>query len=187
MKTFGKILLFIFGALMIVCGFYYLFHPTDAFATVGYIIGISMIFEAIGTFCYWGELRRAGLGDGWLLFGAIVSLVLGFYVLNSPRTQVGIDIFVAYYVAAWLFVDGIVLICRAHKIRKFHKNWDTVTVGTHWYLPLILGILMGVLGVLCMFKPLISATMLGVFMALGIILSGCGMITIATTASAETE
>ena len=54
-------------------------------------------------------------------------------------------------------------------------------LGTHWYLPLTLGILMCVFGILCMFKPIIMALTLGVFIGLGIITAGANLITLATT------
>ena len=182
MKLFGKVLCVIFGIFIIVAGLICLFNPTATYlGMVGYMVGLSMLFDAIGKFIAWHEEKQEGTADGWMLTGAILSLVLAFFVLNDIVLQLGIDAFIAYYVAVWLFFHGIFVICRAWKIRRLHKNWGTKKIGTHWYLPLCIGILMCAFGILCMFKPLIVTTTLGVFLGLGVIVSGANLITIATT------
>ena len=48
-------------------------------------------------------------------------------------------------------------------------------------LSVIFGILLCVFGVLCIIKPLVMASTIGLFIGLGIISAGANMITIATT------
>ena len=45
-----KVLGFIFGILVIVCGICCLFSPAMASLNIGYAIGLSMIIDAIGRF-----------------------------------------------------------------------------------------------------------------------------------------
>ena len=181
MKTVGKVLVVIMGILMIIGGVYCMFTPTDTYLVTGWIVGFTMVFDAVGRFAFWIELKKQGGSDGWLLFGAIVSAVLGFFVLNSEILQLSIDAFLVYYIAIWLIVLGIVAIVRGHKIRKFHKEWDTKMIGKHWYTALILGILMIAFGVLCCFKPVVMTSTLGVIIGLGIVSTGCQMVTLATS------
>ena len=176
-----KVLGFIFGILVIVCGICCLFSPAMASLNIGYAIGLSMIIDAIGRFAEWGQEKRAGDSDGWMLVGAILSIVLGFFILNSVALQLSLDVFIYYYVSIWFVVHGIIAIIRAAKIRRLHKNWDTKMLGTHWYLPLIIGILNCVFGVLCVIKPIRAATFIGIFIGLGIITMGANMISAALT------
>ena len=82
--------------------------------------------------------------------------------------------------AAWLIISGIFFIVRTCKLRKIHNNWNTQVIGTRFWLPLCLGILTIVFGILCMFKPVIAVTVIGVFMGLGVISCGASMIAVAT-------
>ena len=179
MKTVTKILLIILGILMVVTGIMCLFSPQDTYLMLGYVVGISMIFDAIGGFFEYGEVKGKVQGSGWILAAAIISLVFGFFVINSTALQLSLDVFIAYYVAAWLVLRGIIFIVHTCKRRKIHNDWNTQIIGTHFWLPLILGILIIVFGILCVFKPMITVTVIGVFMGIGIILSGGSMIALA--------
>ena len=181
MKKITRVLYFIFGIYMIIGGFYCLFKPGLTYLSIGYVIGISMILDAIVSFMVWWETRKTAEADGWMLASSILSAVFGFFVLNNTVLQLGLDAFIIYYIAVWFVIRGIFLISRAAKVRRLHKTWDTKTIGTHWYLPLILGILLILFGILSMFKPLVLASTIGVFIGLGIISFGADMITLATT------
>ena len=181
MSKIAKIFVGLFGCFMVVGGVYCLFSPTQTYLVMGFVVGISMICDAAGRMTAWWQFRRTADSDIWMLIGAIISAVLGFFLVNSAYLQLGVDAFIVYYVAFWLVALGFTAIIRAHKIHRFHKEWDTKTLGTHWYLPLILGILMIAFGVLCMFKPLVMASTIGIFMGLGIVSSGVNLITLAFT------
>ena len=181
MKTVGKVLTVIFGIYMIICGLYCLFTPAITYLMVGYLIGISMICDAVAGYINWAELKKEGHGDGWILVSAILSTVLGCMVLGSAGLKLGLDVFIAYYIAVWLFFRGIIVIVRSFKMRKVHKDYDTAEVGTRWYVRLLLGILLCIFGVLSILNPLIIASTVGMFMGLGIISAGANLITWATS------
>ena len=170
----------ILGVLMIVGGLFCSFTPGLTYLTLGWLVGFSMIFDAIGRFVGWWRARKVGEADGWMLVGAILSAVFGFFVVNNAALQLGVNVFIAYYAAIWLLIRGIIVICIAWKIRRLHKEWDTKMLGTHWYLPLIIGILTTLFGILSLMNPVIIAAGIGVFIGLGIISSGANMITQAT-------
>ena len=181
MSKVAKVFLVIFGILMIIGGISCMFTPVYMTLVLGYVVGLSMVFDAVARFIYWWQEKEKGLADGWMLTGAILSAVFGFFILNSAVLQLGIDVFIVYYIACWLVLRGIFAMIQAFKMRRVHKNMDTVLVGTRWYIPLCIGILSCVFGILCLFKPVIMASVIGVFIGLGIICTGAEMITLATT------
>ena len=181
MNKVAKFLSVIFGVLMIIAGVSCLFTPVSTSLMLGYVVGLSMVFDAIGRFINWWQEKKNGLADGWMLAGAILSAVFGFFILNSAALQLSVDLFIVYYTACWLLFHGIFAIARAWKIRRLHKNWNTKMLGAHWYIPLCIGIFACVFGILCLFKPVIMASVIGVFIGLGIISAGANMITLATT------
>ena len=176
----AKVLNVIFGILMIIGGLYCLFTPGLTYLTLGWVVGFSMVFDAVGRFVGWWQGRKDGAADGWMLVSAILSAVFGFFILNSAALQLGVDVFIAYYAAIWLVIHGIIAIVMAFKIRRLHKEWNTKKLGTHWYLPLCIGILICLFGVLSLLNPAIIATSIGIFIGLGIISTGANMITQAT-------
>ena len=180
MKTLGKILCVLFGIFMIVGGIYCLFTPGLTYMAVGYVVGLCMVLDAIGLFVGWWQERKDGIADPLMLVSAILDAVFGILVLGSDALQLGVDVFIIYYIAVWLVIRGIVYIVRAAKIRRLHRNQTIQAAGTSWYLSLCLGILSILFGVLCMIKPLILASTLGIFIGLAIITTGASIITIAT-------
>lgn len=180
MKPATKVLSTIFGILMVIVGLYCMFTPVDTYMVIGWAVGISMLADAIGRFAIWWAARKLHISDSWMLFAAIFSLVCGVLVLSYPALQNDINLFIAYYIAAWLVAQGIVTIVRAWKVRELHVSLNTQMVGTHWYVPFIIGILLIVLGVLSCMNPNIIAASIGLFIGLGIAISGANIIAIAT-------
>ncbi len=180
MKTFVKVLSVIMGIFMIVCGIYCICQPSTTALMMGYVVGLSMIFDAVAGFAFWAQEKKAGRPDGWLLTSAVISAVLGFFLVNSSALQLAVDAFIIYYIAAWLLCQGILAVVRALKIRRLHKNLNTVKLGAHWYVLLCLGIVVCAFGILCFFKPIIIASTIGVFIGIGVISAGADIITIAT-------
>ena len=187
MKTVGKILTIILGICMLIGGFYCMFSAAYTYMAIGYVIALMMIFDAVGIFALWGEEKRNGQSDGWMLAGAIMSLVFGILVFSSPHMVAAVDVFLVYFLAIWLVICGIISIVRACKLHKTHKDLDTQLVGVRWYLILILGILQILLGVLCLLNPIIMASIIGVFMGLGIVCTGAGLIAAATTTNTPAQ
>ena len=177
MNTLSKVLLIILGVMMISGGFYCLFAPGLTYLMVGFIVGLSMVLDALGLFIIWWHTRKEGQSNGWLLAGAILSAVFGFFVLNSAALQLGIDIFITYYIDAWLLCHGILVAIQSFNIRKLQKEGEPT--GRRWYILLLIGILMCVFGVLSILNPLIIASAIGIFIGLGIVITGANLITLA--------
>ena len=177
MKKVGRVLTVIFGILMVIGGFYCLFTPAITYLSVGYAVGLIMVVDAVAGFINWNNLKQEGMGDGWMLFGAILSLVFGIFVLGSDVLQLGVDVFLVYYIATWLVVYGVVVIIRALRMKRLHRKYNTAVIGTRSGVSVLLGILMIVFGVLSFMNPLVIAAAIGIFIGLGVIACGANLIT----------
>jgi len=176
-KTLGIVL----GVLMIVGGLYCLFSPADTYLALAYVIGFSMIVDAVGRLVSWNRYRKAGMADGWMLADAILSLVFGLLLIGDAALQLSVDVFIAYAAAVWVLVHGVIHIIRAVRIHRFHKDWDTVLIGRNWWITLLFGILMALFGVLGLMNPGVIMTAIGIFIGLGIIASGAQMVSAAAS------
>ena len=179
MKTFAKILSIILGVLMIGSGIYCLATPGLTFMTLGVIIGFDMIADAIGNIFTWKERRDRGLADGFTLAGAIVSLIFGLMLLGSGVMQLSVDLFVAYAAANWLIVIGILRLVRSIKLQQINQTADANEGTRLWWVVLINGILLILLGVMSMMNPSITALAIGTMMGLNVLFAGISLISLA--------
>ncbi|MBR1842763.1 MAG: DUF308 domain-containing protein [Oscillospiraceae bacterium] len=175
----GKIITIILGIVMIATGIYCLFTPAMTYLSVGYVVGINMVLDAIGGIIAWSERKKSGSADGWELAGAIASLVFGIILLGSAAMQLVVDMVIVYIAAAWLVVIGAIRIVRSTKLRKFHKVLDTEILGKRWWAVMLTGILLVVCGVLSFANPTGLMIAIGVNFGINIIAAGVSLITTA--------
>ena len=186
MLTFLSIVL---GILLIVGGVSCLVLPELTFMTLGYIVGIAMIVDGIGMIIAWFNRDRRRKGNGWVLAGGIISLILGIVLIGSEAMQLAVDMFIICMIIAWLFVLGIVRIVIAFRTRAAYKevqkiNPNTV-IGRHWWIALILGVLMVAAAIACIASEHgaeIVARIFGILIGIGIIVAGVDMIHFGTSA-----
>lgn len=164
----------ILGVLLIVGGMYCLLTPIMTFATLGWLMGAAMIAEGVSSALTWNARRKEGLADGWTLAGAILSVILGCVVLGSGFMRLTLDTFLAYLAAFWLIFGGVTRIAASFKLRDANKQG--LPVGKNWVLVLIIGIIVTIMGVVCLFHPLLAMASVGTLVGLGIVSSGCSLI-----------
>jgi len=175
-----KVVSVIVGILMIAAGLYCVFNPAITYLSIGYIVGVSMLLDAVGRIYAWWQLKKEGNADGWMLAGAVISAVFGIILIGNGAAQLSMDVFIAYMAAIWILIHAIIAIIRAFRARKFHKALSTRFLGKHWWLGLIIGILMCVFAILSLMNPTVIMAAIGTFIGLGVIVAGANMITIAT-------
>ena len=73
------------GILDVAIGIYLLTFPLVTMATLPFILGFWLIFRSFYLVGAAFDLKSLGVPDwGWLLFGGILSSILGFFVLYYP-------------------------------------------------------------------------------------------------------
>jgi len=182
MKNLYKIIALIFGIIMIGGGIVCLASPGLTFLTIGWIVGLAMVADAIANIVTWSARRRAGQADGWTLAGAIVSLVFGIVLLTSDILQLSIDLFIAYMAALWILTLGIFRLIKSSKLHQIHKEFDTEVVAKNWWIVMLSGILLVLLGVLSLMNPAITMVAVGTMIGIGILIAGINLIATALAA-----
>jgi len=188
--TGTKVALIILGVLLIIGGVYCIFMPGATFATLAPLCGIAMIFDGIGNICSWNDARKAGQSDGWLLVGAIISLLAGIFMLTNIFVSLLVDAMLTYFIIFWLIVMGIIRIAAAFKIRKAGQYVDERMVrhgysnpkaGKGWGWVLAFGILMILVGVFGLVSPMIIVLTVGYIIGFCVIAAGFSMISLSAT------
>ena len=166
-----RIIKVVLGVLLAVGGIYCMFTPIATYSTLAWLIGLAMIVEGVGGIITWIARRELGLANGWTLAGSIVSIVLGMVLLGSYVLQFAIDAFIAYLIAIWLVVAGITRIVAAIAVRSQGKEG-----ASGWIAQIALGVLIAILGVLCIFNPLSVVAGVGMMLGISIVFVGIDLV-----------
>ena len=81
--------------------------------------------------------------------------------------------FIAYLITIWLFFSGITRIIVAISVRSSQGK----EASRGWILQVVLGVLVAILGILCIFNPLSIMASVGLMLGMSIVLVGVGVIT----------
>lgn len=178
MKTSGKIIVIVIvmGVLMVASGVYCIAVPGLTFLALGWVIGFNMILDAVGNICTWGGRRELGLADGWTLAGAIASLCFGIILIVSETMQLAVELFVAYTAALWLLLIGLFRIVRSSHLHRIHKEFDTRVMARNWWVVMLTGILMVIVGVMSFMNPAIAAVAIGTMVGVSIFFAGVNLL-----------
>lgn len=171
-----KVITIILGVLLAIGGVYCMFAPIATYATIGWLIGASMVIDGVARIVMWSELRKTGNASGWTLAGAIVSLLLGIFLLGSYVAQFAVDLFIAYLIAAWLVIGGITRIIAAFELRNLQKTSGPFAGSGSWASILAIGAIITILGVLCIFNPTAVMISVGFLLGLSIVTTGVALV-----------
>lgn len=173
-----KFLVILMGLLMVVGGVYCLFTPVTTFLTTGYIVGVIIFCDAIGNIVAWFNAKKYVEISGWYLANAIISLIFGIIIMLSIGMQFAVDMFIVYAVAVWVIMTGISRISMAIRMKQLMNKLPKIFNNKKWLGILLFGILMVLFGILCVFKPIVLSSVLGVLIAWFIIFAGASLITL---------
>ena len=178
MRT-NRIVTFILGIIMVITGVYCLANPTIPYTTLGYIVGVNMIIDAVVGIFLWRERKMLGIADGWALAGAIASLVFGIILLGSTALQEAVNMTIVYLAAIWLIVIGVIRVILSYRLHTVKKALNAQYLGRRWWLVMLIGILMIVCGVFSLFNPAGLIIAIGINFGLNFIVSGANLVAIA--------
>lgn len=137
----------IVGVLFLIAGFASINHPDKTLHFLAIVAGISFIFRGVYELWFHQRVNRIfNEKSGWLIFSAILDIILGVIFVFQPNFGV---IFIAILFAIWFIIDSIFELMTAKFIKAFHR-------GYYWFI-VILSIISLILGVILLFSPLLSA------------------------------
>lgn len=137
----------IIGLLFVLAGIASFMHPDTTLHFLAIITGIAFIIRGIYELWFRQFVNRVlGERSGWIIFIAILDIVLGIIVLVYPGWGV---LYIAILFAIWFIVDSIMEIKGAKLFSEFHRSYSA------WLV--VLGVLSIILGIILFFSPLLSA------------------------------
>ena len=146
---------------------------------------LAMVIDGIGRIIAWFSIREYAPRSGWVLASSIISLVFGLMLTTSPMLQMSVGVFVVLLTGWWILTLGIIRIVHAFHLLKIKRESPDFVfgemIGSNWWVALILGLLLGVLGVIVILNPLLGLGVIGVVVGCGMITAGINLIFLSTS------
>ena len=164
MKTSSKVCMVLSAVLMIITGIVALFNPGATLVSLAWLIGVLTLVSGIATLAFYFSEAKGRLGAGTVLFLGISDVILGIIFLNHSFMMAQILVF---FVGLWLTIFGV---------ERFLRSFDLKKIGYgNWWISLLLGIALTVLGVLNMMTPMAGDVLVSLVVGLGFILHGAAI------------
>lgn len=180
-----KVLAVVLGVLVIIAGIFCIVDPVWIAVAGIWILGIALIVMGVSNLCTYSEKKKNGQATGWTIFGAIVSILVGLFIIFSRVFSLEVNFFLTILIGAWLFVYGVITIVTAVKVHTVAKAAPESGFGKRWGWGLALGIIMVLAGLLVLIFPMISTFtidfMVGIYLGVMLIISGVDTIALAFT------
>ena len=158
------------GILVIIAGIWYLSVPSLSFLAVCWILCALVLVEGIGEiFAYASRQKKAYSQSGWSLAAGIMSLAFGIIMGCCNLAKTNEHLFMVYFFTCWMLLIGIIAIIKG-----------TVKVGSGgaWWLTIIAGILMTIMGIIAFIKPAVNGMGELVYFGISAIFAGVDLITV---------
>lgn len=168
----------VLGILLILSGIFCLFSPVESSTVIPYMMGIALTATGIGKMMRRTEEKRFYGQSRWSLAGAVASLVFGILLIVSPTLQLSMGTAMIILVGCWVAIMGVLRIVHAFQLRKVTAYVDMFgrPVSNDWYMALLPGIAMTVVGMLNVFHPSIGLGMIGALVGVLMLLCGSSLL-----------
>lgn len=163
------------GVLLLLCGIFCLFSPVESSSVIPYLIGIALVATGIGKIFRWADEKRYFGQSRWNLAGAIISLLFGVLIIMSPALQLSMGASMIVLIGCCITMMGILRIVHAFKLRKIDAAYVDLfgrPVGSDWYMALLPGIAMTIIGIVNILHPSVGLGMVGAL--IGLMMLFCG-------------
>ena len=151
--------------LLIVTGIVCFCSPAGTLSGLSVFLGIMLLLSGIGSIISYCTTRKFVLGAGWILIEGILTSLLGIFALCNTTFVAGSLPIMA---GMWIIILGIIRIISSFDMKKL--------MFKGWWIDIIWGALLIVLGVLSFFQPIINVIIITVFTGLFLVLSGISML-----------
>lgn len=175
-----KALSVMLGVLMIAAGVYCFFTPVETSTLIPYILGIMMVGDGIARIVTWFDIRDRFRVSAWVLVSAVISMLFGLMLVSSPALQLSVGMSVVMLTGWWILSLGIIRIVHAFQLRRLRDASPEFSVGdllgSHWWIALILGILLVIFGLIVIMNPVLGLDVIGTLVGCSVITAGINLI-----------
>jgi uncharacterized membrane protein HdeD (DUF308 family) len=113
------------GLLSVVVGIYALARPGATALAVIWLIGIWAVIRGVGEIMAAIHIRKEVVGEWAIALSGVISIVFGLFLLLRPGEGA---LALAWLIAIYAFVSGILKLMLGFKLRRMKKELDAATI-----------------------------------------------------------
>lgn len=133
----------VLGVLFAIMSMVILRNPLNSLKVLIYVIAIALVVEGVIKLADTSMIDKTlGMSSGWLIFSAVIDLILGVMIFIKPELG---TVYIWIVLALWFIFDSFFELWASRFISKQHK-------GYFWF-DVILGVLGVILGFILLFSP----------------------------------
>ena len=151
----------IIGILHIVLGVWVLLTPMTSFLALTVILSAGIAITGLLELIYAISNRESLHSWGWYLFGGVLNLVIGVYLVFNPRISL---LMLSIFIGLWILFRSIIAIVNAFDARKWREK--------QWVWMLGMGVVGVLFSIMLIWKPAITGVTIGLWMGIGIVTLG---------------
>jgi uncharacterized membrane protein HdeD (DUF308 family) len=153
------------GVLFILGSIYIFSNPAESYLSLSLFFAFMILVDGIGSVILSISSRKVMEGWGWQLASGILSTMIGLSLLVHPELSLAI---LPLFVGFWVLLKGSFLIGVSFDLKK---------VGTDgWGWTLFLGVMTVLFGLAMVMNPVIGASMVLSFTAIGFLFIGLAIL-----------
>lgn len=164
------VLMIILSILMVICGVDCIVTPVETFSALGWLAGVAIIVVGVSA-----VFRYAAGKEGrsvWELVGGAAGILFGGFIVVNAFAQFATNMVIAYTAALWLVIYGACGISEALTLRRINRELPSELRTAGWLVVMILGVSTAVIGLFCIFQPMITMVSVGLLIGVSILISG---------------
>jgi len=171
-----RVISIILGILLIVGGVMSIVNPDLAARGLGLAMGLFILVHGVGSLI--NHHRFRGLGDGWGMAGAILSILLGAIMMTSGYLQWITNLAIVFAAGLWAMAAGIVCMVTAVKLARVRHVLAYERPSLGWLWLLFLGLALTLLGLTAFVHPVLGVMTVGALLGAYVIASGVELIAV---------
>ena len=170
MKSMSRLwwLILLRGIILIVLAFFVFRHPISALVGIAVYIGISLLFTGITQILVSVFSRNSIDNWGWGLAGGLIEILFAIILLSNPAITAATLPFILGF---WIIVFGVMTFANAFQDRKSGMS--------KWWLGLISGLLMVLVGFLISNNLLVGSLAITIWIGIAFLIAGIANISAA--------
>ena len=177
MKIVARIFGILFAFMMIMWGLMVMFLPDLTNSILLWILSITLLISSMGAMFNYGEKKDLGLIDKWSLTSSGISFALGVILVNINILQIFGSKIIGYILAIWMISLCITRIGKSIFTFKINRAINKKTPSTkRWWVTLLIGIVLGVISLLCIVSEFVVFLQIELLMGLGMLISGSDLL-----------
>lgn len=177
MKIIARLFGVMFGFMMIIWGLMITFLRDLSPTTLLWMLSLNFIISSIGSIFTYGEKKDLGLVDKWTLIGSGISFALGIMLVNTNFLQIIDANILEYSLGVWLIAMCITRIGKSIFVFKINRALNKQTpTSKRWWVTLAIGILLGIIGIVCFITPFAVILGSGVLLGISLFIAGIDLL-----------